>query len=257
MGIEAIEWGAKGAVKLLKIGSKMGKVVKIIGKVAGPVGVAADFGLSVYSLTKAVTRLQDATDQYDRNDAIADIVQESIDIAITTAVVVATIAFPPAGMVIAVAGLVASLVTQLFVGVYKTENEINKINAEVPLLDWERNAQFNQRFLNWFGTRQDDYIDDLVKVKKLNDLFVQHNIKFLQKSPHLSGIAFPARSIAYSGACKYTKHHCPLKNIGGCTKSFEPEVVLARGCDHGQRCGDYKCTNWWDSTGILSYADYR
>lgn len=257
LGIEAVEKGAKLSSNLARVGGKFAKTSKIIGKIAGPIGIIADIGLSSYSLAKAVDRLHASDNQYDKNDAIADIVQESVDIAITTAVVVATLAFPPAGAIIAVVGIIANLALSLVVSLFKTQNEIDRIESDIPLLDFEKNEQFVSRFFDWFGTRQNDYVDDLVKTKKLNDLFVKHNLNFLKSNPQLSGIAFPARSISYSGSCRVTRRTCYLKNLWGCSQKFSSDVELARGCDQGQYCDGHSCTNWWESTGDWSYDDYR
>lgn len=65
----------------------------------------ADIGLSVWGLTKAVQRLNDPnSNKFEQKEAIADIVGESLDIAITAVTTIASIAFPPLAPLFAVVG---------------------------------------------------------------------------------------------------------------------------------------------------------
>lgn len=165
--------------KAIKTASKVGKAAKVISEVAGPIGIGADIGISAWSMAKSVVRLLNATNKYERNAAIADIVGEAIDITVTI-VVSAVSLFPPAAPFAIAAGIVINLVTQLAVALFKAGNEVARINAEVPLLDFEKERVFKSRFFDWFGTRKPDYIDNLVDEKKANDIAVQLSVEILR-----------------------------------------------------------------------------
>lgn len=166
--------------KFFATASKVGKSTRVLGKVAGPIGAAADIGLSIYSLTKSVQRLKSATNQYDRNDAIADVVSDSVDIAVTATVTIVSMAFPPAAPFVIAAGVIITFFKEVIISGFKAGNEVAKINSEIPLLGFEKVDEFNSRFLDFFGTRRKDYIDFLLEEKAANDMAVEHNLEFLK-----------------------------------------------------------------------------
>ncbi|CAL8092333.1 unnamed protein product [Orchesella dallaii] len=262
VGYEVVtETAVWAGTKFFSAASKVGKSAKFLGQIAGPIGAVADIGLSVWSLTKSVGRLNAAKNQYEKNDAIADIVSDSVDIVVTAAVTVLSIAlapFPPAvGFVIAV-GAVIDLVNKLVTATFKAANEVGRINSEIPLLESEKSFVFTSRLFDWFGTRQKDYLEYLLEEKAANDMAVQHNLKFLQDNPTYLGIVFPSRTLAYDGGCNLTKQHCALKNAWGCTRWEDIETVGSN-CDWNRPCSDQWgiCTDHWERVGDWGYDDFK
>ncbi|CAL8092079.1 unnamed protein product [Orchesella dallaii] len=259
VGYEVVTESAVWAgAKFFSKASKVGKAAKFLGKVAGPIGAVADIGLSVWSLTKSVGRLNAAKNQYEKNDAIADIVSDSVDIAVTATVTVLSIAFPPAAPLIIAVGAVIDLLNKLITALYKAANEVARINSEIPLLESEKSFVFTSRLFDWFGTRQKDYLEYLLEEKAANDMAVQHNLKFLQENPSFLGIVFPSRTLAYDGGCHLTKQHCALKNAWGCTR-WEDKKTVGWSCDWNRPCSDRWgiCTDHWERVGDWAYDDFK
>ncbi|CAL8128933.1 unnamed protein product [Orchesella dallaii] len=239
--------------------SKVGKSTKAIGDVAGPLGSAADIGLGVWSLTKAVNKFKNAENKYDRNDAIADIVQESVSIAVEATVTILSAVFPPFAPLFEAIGAIIDLLSQLAIAIFKAANQVAKINSKIPLSSSEKKYVFNSRFMDWFGTRQKDYLEFLLEEQAANNMAVQHNLKFLQDNPSFLGVVFPSRTLYYDGGCRLTKRHCALKNAWGCTR-WENTVTLGTGCDRNRLCGtSWKeiCADFRRNVGTWGYDEFK
>lgn len=221
----------------------VGTATEAIGKWAGPIGAAADIGLSVWSLTKSIDRLRSSTNQYDRNAAIGDIVEDSIDIAITATVTIVAIAFPPLAPLVMAVGFVINTIAKIIVAFFQAGNEVNRINSEIPPLGFEKEEVFFSRLFDWFGTRQKDYIDYLLEEKAANDMAVEHNLEFLKNNVDaFRGIVFPSRTLAYEGSCWLSKQYCTFEFIG-CIY-WEEQVDIGNGCDWNRPCGSETCANF-------------
>ncbi|OXA40637.1 hypothetical protein Fcan01_24502 [Folsomia candida] len=167
VGLHALE--KAGSLLIKKVGTKLAvkigsKMSSIIGKAAGPIGAVADIGISIYSLTNSVKALNNPNaTKYEQNDAVADIIADSIDIAVTATAAILSIVFPPAAPVLAAVALIVNIVTTLFVSVYKTVNHVNELNEEIPLLGYEK-VEEGLRYMG--GADNSLYLDDLINTKK-------------------------------------------------------------------------------------------
>ncbi|KAJ6644214.1 hypothetical protein Bhyg_09181 [Pseudolycoriella hygida] len=231
------ETAVKVGEKFFSTASKVGKAARVLSKVAGPIGCAIDVGLGAWAISKSVDRLKNADNKYDRDDAIADIVSESIDMAVSITVTVLSLAFPPAAPIIAAVGLIISLVNNIANSLFHASNEVARINEQFPLLEHEKIQVFTSRFLDIFGLREKDYIDYLVEEKKANDLAVTSYIEFLKNNTQFSGVVFPSRTLAYEGKC-HLKHTwgCPLTTELGRPVCLYDDII-GRGCDWNRPCG--------------------
>ncbi|CAL8119609.1 unnamed protein product [Orchesella dallaii] len=234
----ATEAGVYAGTKFFSGASKVGKFAKGLGKVAGPIGAVADLGLGIWSLTKSVGRLKNATNKFDRDDAIADVVTDSIDLAVTATMLTVSVIFPPAAPVAMVVGLVITLVNQMANALFKASNEVARINSEIPLLDSEKEYVFTSRLFDLFGTRGQDYLDYLVEEKGANDIAVQHNLQILKDNPSIYGIAFPSLTLSYDGGCELFKQYCSY-NWGEICWNWETKERWGSGCDWNKPC-DYE-----------------
>ncbi|CAL8128932.1 unnamed protein product [Orchesella dallaii] len=247
---------AKVGMKYFSEASKVGKSAKVLGDIAGPIGSAFDVGMSVYSLTKAVQRLKAADNQYDRNDAIADIVQESVSIAVEATVTILSAVFPPFAPLIELIGALIDLLSQLAIAIFKAANEVARINSKIPLSKSEKKYVFNSRFMDWFGTRQKDYLEFLLEEQAANNMAVELNLKFLQDNPSFLGVVFPSRTLFYDGGCRLTVRHCALKNAFGCTR-WEDEYTSGTGCDRNRPCMREICTDFRKDVGSWGYDEFK
>ncbi|OXA54737.1 hypothetical protein Fcan01_11438 [Folsomia candida] len=196
VGLHALEKAGsllikKAGTKLaVKIGSKMSS---IIGKAAGPIGAVADIGISIYSLTNSVKALNNPNaTKYEQNDAIADIVADSIDIAITATAAILSIVFPPAAPVLAAVALIVNIVTTLFVSLYKTVNHVNELNEEIPLLGYEK-VEEGLRYMG--GADTSLYLDNLINTKKVNNIVVNATVSWLRDNSEWIGKVFPSQTL--------------------------------------------------------------
>lgn len=229
----------KVGTKFFNAATKVGKAARVLSKVAGPIGAAIDIGLGAWSLSKSVDRLKKADNKYDRDDAIADIVSESIDMAVTITVTVLSVAFPPAAPVIAAVGLIISVLNNMANAMFHAANQVARIDAQIPLLGFEKVEVFKSRFFDIFGTRGKDYVDYLVEEKNANDKAVATYLDFLKNNTQFSGVVFPSRTLAYEGSCHLkVTYGCDFGTWVGHASCWYDEI-LGRGCDWNEVCSNF------------------
>lgn len=136
-----------GTEILVKIGSRMSAFV---GKIAGPIGGLADIGISIYSISNSIRALNDpAASKWQQNDAIADVVSDSINIAITATTLVASVAFPPLAPVLAVVALIVNIIGGLAVSEVRASDHVAELNA------WNCAEQLSSCEADLLGVRKD------------------------------------------------------------------------------------------------------
>jgi len=233
--------------KVFETTGKMSKFTKIVGKWGGPFSAGIDVGLSVWGLTKAIDRLNNPhATKFERNDAIADIVQGSIDIGVTTAVTAASLAFPPLAPVFAVVGIVINLLTFLFVGLFKASNHVRELKSKIELLDFEKNTEFWRHVA---GMETSHYLQSLIFVKNANNLITGQYEKVLRNNKNLSGVVFPSSTSSldsHSNTCTlYVKFsHCFLFSCSQWSNSF----VVGTQCNLKGDCLNYPIGNYeWNT----------
>ncbi|CAL8128990.1 unnamed protein product [Orchesella dallaii] len=236
IGFQTAVWAGQ---KFFSAASKVSKASKFLSKWAGPVGAMIDIGFNMYSIGKSIERLNKATNKWDRNDAIIDIVSTSVDMYVNYAVFVISTAFPPIAPLMDLINIIVDILNKIITGIFKAWNEVDRIDSEIGLLDFEKDEVFNSRIMDWFGQRKKDYLEYLVEEKKANDMAVEHNKKSLENNSFLLGIVFPSRTLAYEGGCRLTKEQCAF-DLFGCWV-WEELVEVGRGCDHHRQCGPRLC----------------
>ncbi|OXA62053.1 hypothetical protein Fcan01_01449 [Folsomia candida] len=195
-GLQAVE--NAGSVLVKKVGTKLAvkigsKMSSIIAKVTGPIGAVVDIGISIYSLTSSVKALNNPNaTKYEQNDAIADIVADSIDIAVAATAAILSIAFPPLAPVFSAVALIVNILTTIFVSVYKAANHVNQLNDEIPLLDYEK-VDEALRYMS--GADTSIYLEDLIKTKNLNNIVVNMTVLWLKENPDFIGKVFPSQTL--------------------------------------------------------------
>jgi len=211
-----LDYGMEGVQKLggylatksiSKTATRVGSRLLKIGKLAGPIGAVADIGLSIWSISKSVEVLRNPiATKYDQNDAIADIIADSIDIVVTSVAAISYAVFPPAGPVVSAIAFGLSVATTLIANSYKAYNHVNRISDKIPLLDYEKSEE-GFRYFTFRDTSM--YIEELKHVKNANNLVVNISVDFLQLNSDFIGMVFPARSLKYpKGKCYLEKEFC-------------------------------------------------
>jgi len=249
------KYGSKFATKVAsKVGTKVGikataklasSGLKTLGKCAGPIGSVADVGMSAWQLGKAIGRLNDPNaTKFEQNEAIADIVQESVDIAITVTVTAISIAFPPLAPLVAVIGFFANLLVMAAVTLYKAINHVDSLNLKVKLLDYERDAEIGRYLI---GQDTTVYLKDLIRTKTANNLIVNLTIKFLDDNEDHIGIVIPSRTFEFQAGCKLEgavcfAHSTFIHSTRLCS-GWKDTVTIASNCFEGGECSgsSYTC----------------
>ncbi|CAL8071510.1 unnamed protein product [Orchesella dallaii] len=226
-GEVALKVAIKLGMKVFSSASKVGKAFTALGKIAGPLGTAADIGLSVYSLMKSVERYHSAGNVFDKRSVVADIISDSVDIGVTAPVTVASFDFPPAAPFFIAVGVVIDVLNKLVTSMFKAANEVDRINAEIPLLVSEKRMVFTSRFFDWFGKF-------LVEEKK-------------QMTGQLATVSDFAKKILHFEESSSPLGPCPMT-----------EVVVRSGCDRDKPCGGYSsCSDYWERKGAWAYVDFK
>ncbi|XP_035714830.1 uncharacterized protein LOC118438503 [Folsomia candida] len=173
-----------------KFATKLGS--SVLGKMGGPVGALADVGLNIWSITKSAKILNDPNaSKFDQNDAIADIVVDSIDIAVTAVAAVASLVFPPLAPIFAAVAFIINVVLTGFLAFYKAANHVDRINSELPLLDYEKSTEYWRHVTS---SETSTYIQELIEEKRANNIVVNATIEFLKNNTEYVGKIFPART---------------------------------------------------------------
>ncbi|CAL8114902.1 unnamed protein product [Orchesella dallaii] len=181
---------------------------------------------------------------------------DSVDIGVTAAV--ASFALPPAAPLFIAVGVVIDVLNKLVTSMFKAANEVDRINAEIPLLVSEKRMVFTSRFFDWFGTREKDYLEFLVEEKKAKDRAVSHSLRFLQENIAFRGIVFPSRTMSYDGSCRLRKRRCKVENAWGCTTWDYGFKTVGSGCERNKPCGGYSSsTDYWEREGAWAYVDFK
>jgi hypothetical protein len=230
-GIVAVDFIKDGIVShgthVFKATGKMPKLPKFVGKFGGIATAGIDVGMSAWGLSKSVGRLKNPNaTKWERNEAIADIVQDSIDIVVTIAVTVLSMAFPPAAPLLAVVGFFISIITSFSVSLYKksqmAQNHVDEINSKIRLLDWEKGVE-KDRYKKSRGTSE--YLERLLFTKNGNNLVVQHWGEVMKNDTNIIGVAIPSREYSRKEECFVEKKSCTSFRRGACASYGRFEIL--------------------------------
>jgi len=240
--------------KVFQKTGKMSKFTKLVGKWGGPFSAVVDVGLSVWGITKAVQRLNNpSATKFERNEAIADIVQDSIDIVVTSAVASGSLAFPPFAPIFATVGVVVNLLATLSVALYKASNQVDSLDDKLKLLDFEKTTEYLRYFT---GQDTSHYLDSLIFTKTANNLITGHYEQILRETPNMFGIAFPSRTSTVSRECTLHFQHCNIDAsifVGGPCLTWSDFSVIGKKCYLNDDCLEYIDKDWKDWSSSYKY----
>lgn len=196
-------------MKLGTVAAKHGKnfLGKMLGTVAGPVGAGMDIYFNIHSITQqAEILINPSVTRFDRADAISNIVASSIDIGITAVAAVVGTVFPPLKPLVDLAAFAINLLVTVVVEIFQAWNHVERLNSELPLLSFEKVDQFVRKAT---GSITSPYIEDLISVKRANNIAVNVSVQKLEFYRDWAGHVFPSRTLdAPHGDCYVQQKSC-------------------------------------------------